>query len=123
MRFFSLIFAMLISSASANAEQVNIVCNLTRTVSDKENLNGPTSGTITASLDDATQTVLLNSSCANAAISQYNESIIFIECSDQYFDSSYSFDRISGELTWSLFGRNGGFLIHYGQCEKASAKF
>ena len=123
MKVCSAIFLFLSCATAVSAEQVNIVCNLTRSISDKANLNGPTSGTFTAIIDDQSESIILNSRCSNAAIAQYTDSVILIECSDQYFNSTYRIDRISGELVWSLYGNDNGFLIHYGQCSRAAVKF
>lgn len=111
------------SKANAGAE-TNIYCQLQRTISDKTDFNGPTTGSFSATFNDENRSIRLNSMCNNMVVQEFSQEAITVECDDEIFSSSYKIDRISGDLVWSLFPKKtGGFLMHFGRCIKVDKAF
>jgi hypothetical protein len=114
---------LLIGVSTAQAE-THIVCKLERSISDKAEFNGPTSGEFSATLNEEARSIRLNSSCKNPILTEFSNDSIILKCDDEIFSSSYSINRISGEIIWSLFPKkNGGFLMHFGHCQKTDKAF
>jgi hypothetical protein len=118
----ALVLVPLITSVS-HAETVNIVCNYTHSLGDKPENNGPTSGTLTAVIDDQNSFITIYDFCPNATMEKFDQNIIQLKCSENSIKISFTFNRISGEVTkFSSYGPES-YLIFFGQCHAAQKKF
>lgn len=123
MKLAAAFFFSAVAATSAQAAEVNIVCNWTHSVSDRPDHNGATSGSFTAIIDEVNTSITINHYCQNGVLDRFDANEIVVSCSDEIIKSTYKFDRISGGVTFFMSGSKGGFLMHYGQCYATQKKF